>query len=729
MGAALAGERPWPIEHAELWLLDALERGIDPAFGRPIHLTPSAWRVIVDHLIESGQVTMDAERLVLLAPGRERLALERMRRANDLAPPAWRIHVRPFGTGSRLVRDVDIWDRLSGQVRHVHALDMEGAAVGEVGWLEDIEPTLVVKGVMDFAEPDRPQHMRAFAARAAAETLIAFLRTHSELHGRQADDVLETGIAERPPGAINPGSLLHPRYRDVEFVVSVRTRELDDLRDWCASPAPLAARLFHGPGGTGKTRLLIEWTHRLCKQDWNAGFLPQILGESDLELVLDAQKRTFVVVDYAEARTDLLDLMRRIARRNAGGQLRVVLLAREVADWWKRLRSSDAAVEGLLRAHEPTLVMPVPVEGTARADVFHAAVRKFSRLLGREPAADTVPRPDLSDNRFGRTLYLTMAAFAAVEGRPIHAEVILAETVARERRFWLHRFERELSSSLEARGAFEAQMSRLMAAVTLRGGVPRGAEAEQLQRRVRGPESSHVLAWLASVYPQRSGPDNDRVSAIAPLEPDLLGEQLVLEVLNHHDTPGSFLDEVFAESDPITRTTGFLVLGRLGVRRGSEGDVGGWIERLVGDDPEATTRPALTALLALRTETAHVPIGPSLARKLTETGGTSALAHHIDNLLPQDEPSVSLRELRAWATQRLLDDLDATPEPEQATARARMLNHLGIRLSALGRREEALAATQEAVTIRRTLAQTRSDAVLPDLKNQQGTSAGSADDA
>jgi hypothetical protein len=40
---------------------------------------------------------------------------------------------------------------------------------------------------------------------------------------------------------------------------------------------------------------------------------------------------------------------------------------------------------------------------------------------------------------------------------------------------------------------------------------------------------------------------------------------------------------------------------------------------------------------------------------------------------------------------------------------------VGIRLSDLGRREDALAASQEAVDIRRRLAQTRPDAFLPDL--------------
>ena len=43
------------------------------------------------------------------------------------------------------------------------------------------------------------------------------------------------------------------------------------------------------------------------------------------------------------------------------------------------------------------------------------------------------------------------------------------------------------------------------------------------------------------------------------------------------------------------------------------------------------------------------------------------------------------------------------------------LNNQSLRLADLGRREEALAAIQEAVTIRRQLAEARPDAFLPDL--------------
>jgi Flp pilus assembly protein TadD len=50
-----------------------------------------------------------------------------------------------------------------------------------------------------------------------------------------------------------------------------------------------------------------------------------------------------------------------------------------------------------------------------------------------------------------------------------------------------------------------------------------------------------------------------------------------------------------------------------------------------------------------------------------------------------------------------------------ARERSRLFNSLGIRLWELGRREEASAATEEAVEIRRRLAATRPDVFSPNL--------------
>ena len=79
--------------------------------------------------------------------------------------------------------------------------------------------------------------------------------------------------------------------------------------------------------------------------------------------------------------------------------------------------------------------------------------------------------------------------------------------------------------------------------------------------------------------------------------------------------------------------------------------------------------------------------------------------------LPPPNRTLILRELIARLCQARLEGL----EPGEEEERARRLNDLGIALSALGRREEALAPTQEATEIRRQLARSNPAAFLPAL--------------
>src|ERR1019366_4601083 len=75
----------------------------------------------------------------------------------------------------------------------------------------------------------------------------------------------------------------------------------------------------------------------------------------------------------------------------------------------------------------------------------------------------------------------------------------------------------------------------------------------------------------------------------------------------------------------------------------------------------------------------------------------------------------ALAELALIASQALLRHV-RTDDDEMSTAeRAGSLNNLGIRLSEAGRREEALAPAQEAVTLRRQLAQANPAAHTPNL--------------
>ncbi len=81
----------------------------------------------------------------------------------------------------------------------------------------------------------------------------------------------------------------------------------------------------------------------------------------------------------------------------------------------------------------------------------------------------------------------------------------------------------------------------------------------------------------------------------------------------------------------------------------------------------------------------------------------SELGRREDALAAAEEATGIYRRLAAERPDAFLPDL------------AMSLNNLGGRLSELGRREDALAAAEEAVEIRRRLAAERPDAFLPDL--------------
>jgi nucleoside phosphorylase len=75
-----------------------------------------------------------------------------------------KVHVGVLGTGNALQRDDAIFDKLADHQRLIYGLDMEASAVGVVGFLQKVPYTIVVKAVMDFAEPGRGYQYRTYAA-------------------------------------------------------------------------------------------------------------------------------------------------------------------------------------------------------------------------------------------------------------------------------------------------------------------------------------------------------------------------------------------------------------------------------------------------------------------------------------------------------------------------------------------------------------------------------------
>jgi hypothetical protein len=86
------------------------------------------------------------------------------------------VKVAPMASGSAVVKDGLTWAQLSHMgVRMVAALEMEAATVATVARQQQIPHWLVVKGVMDHADPRKDDRYKRFAARTSAEVLYALL--------------------------------------------------------------------------------------------------------------------------------------------------------------------------------------------------------------------------------------------------------------------------------------------------------------------------------------------------------------------------------------------------------------------------------------------------------------------------------------------------------------------------------------------------------------------------
>ncbi|MDI7268572.1 MAG: tetratricopeptide repeat protein [Myxococcota bacterium] len=537
--------------------------------------------------------------------------------------------------------------------------------------------------------------------------------------------LLETGIEEPRPAAL-PSHLLRAGAQAVGF--RGRGDELADLEVWWALKEPVGVRVFTGLGGAGKTRLLVEWCRRLRGRGAVAGFLGGERTAADIDPLFAGAGARLVVVDYASSRPDVLrELLKRMAEpRSPQPWIRVVFLERgsEKAEWWEQLSASSNDLSRFVEHHGQPIelrdLLPAPAE---RAAHFQAAVQEFAALRKIPPPG--VAAPDLSGEDFGRPLSVQMAALVAVLGdepldrdpRANPVERLLDKVLEHERRQWTGGIrEAAGGQQLLERLALET-FEGAVALCTLRGGAGDEPAAKDLLRRSLGTgsglgdlQTQALLRALAGLLHRFYG--GGAAPWVRPLEPDLLGEQLVDRALLRD--PG-LVDWAFDGADSETKARALTVLTRLAGRREKAGDTEArrWLVAALKGRLEELADVAVE--VAAR---AGDPLGMVLADVMW-TAGSVALAEKLMDILDERyQQTVALRELAVVTTRKVLDARRgewASPIDEQRAELARLANNLGMRLGELGRREEALAATQEAVEIRRELSRARPDAFLPDL--------------
>lgn len=519
------------------------------------------------------------------------------------------------------------------------------------------------------------------------------------------------------------------RADSLAFDVVGREEELAELRAWLDSDADISIQTLIGRAGTGKTRLAIE----LCRQidgaetpgetGWSAGFLrPADISSVVDQLAIWELKEvgpTLLIVDYASAvHRELAKWFDRLAASDFDGKLRFLLLDREAPEgfgWWHEL--AHPALSGhradLFVADRPHRLSDLSDLGSRRA-LFGAALKAASDLLGERggaaaasaQGADPTFDAAFADARFGNPLNLAMAGLIAAERGPRDALALRRLEAARE---IARRDVKRMVLLAESCAVAAAAMRHSLGFNGLAGGLPLATLRADLAVELRAADLTAAMDELPSLLerelPQEGREADDGAEPrLGTIQPDLVGEGVVIETL------------LIGPRSQLSATAAtFQRAYALGGGRAAEA-----LMRLLQDYGYAVEDPQASE--------AERKTGEALLQLL------SAIAESIpDEDFLRLEPLVAafpasttvLREASAAQTQRLAriwkTISDATDQFDEETiifatgSSARWLNNLGYRLSHLGKREEALAAAQEAVELYRRLAAARPDAFTPGL--------------
>lgn len=469
------------------------------------------------------------------------------------------------------------------------------------------------------------------------------------------------------PRANNPATFLNPRYAAIPFHTWLRDAELTRLRAWCEDDSPTAITIIAGPGGVGKTRLVLALCDWAREHGFVAGFVPQHATREDLEGLLAVDGDVLAVVDYAEARTEIHAWLEHVPARRDPPRLRIVLIVRTLADWWQSLLGRcSTELSALLERDPPLLLSPDALSPAARTRVFTEATAHLAEVHGVEARAAV--SPDLSAPHFGKTLFLHMAALATVEHRQTPPASLLEETLRHERRFW----SRQLVETAGADDAVRRAQHELdlgVAAFILAGGARDEVHALDLLTRagVAEPLRRPLLTRLGDMYPGTGQPGAAN-RYLSPLEPDLLAEAHIVAVLLHRAVPGDWVVRLFAGSAADCLRPALQLLGRL-FAADKEALTRIPVERL-----DTVLRDAVNALVADELAI-RAPVALDVAAALAERELRSPLAEVLlDNLRRAGTPAlaaklarhphsqaVALRPIEAWIGETLLASGPADP--------------------------------------------------------------------
>lgn len=166
-------------EEPKFWLLERLYAREDPLKhnAQTRYFEGNSWATLTDEYIREKLMRRKGLALQITVKGKQVVEEHLFREAlNTPKRLPFRIKVGPIASGDVVVKDGLTWGRLATLgVRTVLGLDMEAAGIGLLAHRQNIRDWVVVKGVMDHADPKKADRYKAFAARSSAEVLFRLL--------------------------------------------------------------------------------------------------------------------------------------------------------------------------------------------------------------------------------------------------------------------------------------------------------------------------------------------------------------------------------------------------------------------------------------------------------------------------------------------------------------------------------------------------------------------------
>lgn len=353
--------------------------------------------------------------------------------------------------------------------------------------------------------------------------------------------------------------LLRPEDQIVKFW---QRPELDALLDWCRAGEHVSISLVTGGGGSGKTRLALQLCKLLREDGWARLWVRPGAEYRAVGAAILSGQPCVLVVDYAEARESLGQLIQDAVSAPPGTTIRVVLLARSLGKWWQDLVSSPGLdIRRILDKASLVTLKPLAT-GEYAQTIFDNALVAFAHRL-------QVPTPEaklsLAESNIVFLVVHAAALLAvldqATEGvsrEPHSVSDILDGILQHEAGYW--------TANARKRGLnLDHGVFRLILALQSLVGAGKQAEIAELLALIPDLADSaerrwQVARWLYDVYPAGSITidASSQDSWISPF-PDVVADHLIVGELA---TRQHLVRSIFARLSEEQALRAFRVLVR-----------------------------------------------------------------------------------------------------------------------------------------------------------------------